>query len=329
MARTKLTVSDRKQLVELYRNSSATLQDLATKFEVSYSTASRIVKDGIPTVEYRALVKAKRGGDRKSPMPSPPVDTELVTAPEATQPSLLDELSSSTELGGTATDDKDISTEEIQTEETREVESAAELEEPEVVKDVDAAIADEEFADDDEFEDEPSDEEASIAAEFMGDERDVDNEGEDIDASLDEDYDDLDDDDDEIDDDEAVDLDEDDIDVAAEATVSPNVRVLDLEDIDLPQRIYAVVDRFQELSAAPLADFKHIGNIPAKIAQASTLPLFDEHRVARRFADRSKRHGRQKNRPFAFPGHYVWVTRAQLRAKGIEYLLYDGQVYAL
>lgn len=317
MPRSKLTDRDREQLVDLYRNSSATLQSLATQFEVSYSTASRIVKDGIPADEYRALVKAKRGGsDRQSP--SRPIKKRS-SEPEATQPPLFDELPAQPEPVKTAPS-KTARPEISETPDIAKTEVVAEADE--AIADVEDAEAD--FDEDADFEAEPSDEEASIAAEFMGDDRDADDD-DDIDATLD-DEDDLDEDEeDEADGDTLADSEL----VEDDTELDSDVQVRELEDIDLPQRLYAVVDRFQELSSAPLSDFKHLGSIPAELAQATTLPVFDEHRVARRFADRSKRHGRQKNRPIAFPGHYVWVTRTQLRAKGIEYLLYDGHIYAL
>ncbi|MEO1133386.1 MAG: hypothetical protein AAFX40_11855 [Cyanobacteria bacterium J06639_1] len=314
MARSKLTDRDREQLVELYRTTNTTLQGLADRFSVSYSTASRIVKEAIPAKEYQALVKAKRaGGDRKS--------AAAVAEPEATQPSLLDSVTPPDSLAdapeSTPQEDPSPPSEAAIDEDIEIAEEGASEEEGEVDEDIETeSEEDDEFAD--EFED-TSEEEASIAAELMDDE---DEDEDDINAAMD---DDSDDDEDDTDDDSEEDFD----DGSEEDDATVDVTVRDLEDIDLPQRIYAVVDRFQELSSAPLADFKHLGTIPDDLARATTLPVFDEHRVARRFADRAKRHDRQKNRPIAFPAHFVWVTRSQLRAKGIEYLLYDGQIYAL
>lgn len=343
MARSKLTARDREQLVKLYRDTEATLQGLADQFSVSYSTASRIVKEGIPTAEYQALVKSKRaGGDRKSAKPAPPA-----SAAEATQTSLLETISPAETDDSEKKDGGEVS----QDAESLSLADSAEADPPESHADdgwedgADEGDADvsaaspsddaetddfdagdreaDDFDDfDDDFDAEPSEEEASIAAELMNDD-DADEDEDDIEATLDEDDEDEDEGDDESDDEDEGDDEPDDEPQAVD------ISVRDLDDLELPQRIYAVVDRFQELSAAPLADFKHLGSIPDELAAANTLPLFDEHRVARRFADRSKRYGRNKNRPIAFPGHYVQVTRTQLRAKGIEYLLYDGQVYAL
>ncbi|MEO0852938.1 MAG: hypothetical protein AAFY15_05475, partial [Cyanobacteria bacterium J06648_11] len=286
MARSKLTDRDREQLVELYRNTDVTLQGLAARFAVSHSTASRIVKEGIPTDEYQALVKAKRsGGERKSAKPPRPVKPS-----EATQTSLL-ETPPLADADGSAEEEMEPAVQAPDSFSPVKI-PESKLEAPEAEGPTDSAWDDTDAEDaetgdrdaddfddfDDEFDTDPSEEEASIAAELMDDDDTEDED--DIEATLDDDDesdDELDDESDDESDDEDGDYDPD------EDAQTVDISVRDLEDLELPQRIYAVVDRFQELSAAPLSDFKHLGSSPDELAAANTLPLFDEHRGARRF----------------------------------------------
>jgi hypothetical protein len=84
-----------------------------------------------------------------------------------------------------------------------------------------------------------------------------------------------------------------------------------------------VVDRASELITRPLRDFAELGQIPSEEVQAKTLPIFDNHRVARRFS-------RRMQRVVKVPDSKV-ITKVSgyLQAKGITRLLIDGQVYSL
>jgi hypothetical protein len=158
---------------------------------------------------------------------------------------------------------------------------------------------------------------------------------------LDEDLMDLEDEDDELDDDELDDdeldddeLDDDDWEDEPEDTASQKrikasfdrdfkVQVLPLSEASLPRTCYLVVDRAAELIARPLREFGDLGRIPAEEVQEKTLPVFDNHKVARRFSNRSQRVIKVPD------GRMLQKACSHLQAKGITRLLIDGQVYSL
>jgi hypothetical protein len=101
------------------------------------------------------------------------------------------------------------------------------------------------------------------------------------------------------------------------------IQVLPLSEASLPKICYLVVDRGAELITRPLKAFGELGQIPAAEIREKTLAVFDNHRVARRFATRNQR-------VFKIPdGSMLQKTAPYLVAKGITRLLIDGQVYSL
>lgn len=156
---------------------------------------------------------------------------------------------------------------------------------------------------------------------------DLDEEDDDFDDELDdddlEDIDDLDDDfDEDEDEDEDDDFDEDILD-STSARDRILIEILPFEDAELPRTCYLVVDRFAELITRPLREFGHLGQIPEAEVQEMTLPVFDNHRVARRFSRRNQRVIKVPD------GAMLEKTSDYLQAKGITRLLIDGQIYAL
>lgn len=91
----------------------------------------------------------------------------------------------------------------------------------------------------------------------------------------------------------------------------------------LPKICYLVVDRTAELVTRPLKDFGELGQIPAHEVQSCTLPVFDNHRIARRFSHRTQRIIKVPD------GNMLRSASTQLSAKGITRLLINGQIYAL
>jgi transposase-like protein len=91
----------------------------------------------------------------------------------------------------------------------------------------------------------------------------------------------------------------------------------------LPKICYIVVDRTAELVTRPLKDFGDLGQIPADEVQSCTLPVFDNHRIARRFSHRTQRIIKVPN------GNMLRSACSQLSAKGITRLLINGHIYAL
>jgi hypothetical protein len=101
------------------------------------------------------------------------------------------------------------------------------------------------------------------------------------------------------------------------------VQVLPLSEANLPKTCYLVIDRASELITRPLRDFGDLGQIPDQEDQQKTLPVFDNHRVARRFSTK-------RDRVIKVPdSRMLQKARSHLQAKGITRLLVDGQVYSL
>ncbi len=117
----------------------------------------------------------------------------------------------------------------------------------------------------------------------------------------------------------------------------PVAQILPLEELDPPHTCYVVIDRYQELTTRPLSDLiptEVVTSLQSQIshqeaARAQTLPIFDSHRVARRFSDMNRRSGSQPHRVIRFSGHLIEIVSPQLQSKGITHLLVDGQVYRL
>lgn len=130
-------------------------------------------------------------------------------------------------------------------------------------------------------------------------------------------------------DEEDYDADEDDLDdfslTGPALQLQPEVllEVMPFDQAVLPKVCYLVVDRTAELVTRPLKDFGELGQIPAHEVQSCTLPVFDNHRIARRFSHRNQRIIKVPN------GNMLRSTSTQLSAKGITRLLINGRIYAL
>jgi hypothetical protein len=146
-------------------------------------------------------------------------------------------------------------------------------------------------------------------------------------------------DEDELDEDDLVDednldLDEDELDDEDESGLSmfeelrgshsnsDLLEILPLDRAELPLICYIVVDRIAEIITRPLKDFKDLGEIPAEESLSKTIPIFDNHRVARRFSHHNQR-------VIKFPSDLIHITRPKLVQKGITRILFSGQVYTL
>jgi transposase-like protein len=103
-----------------------------------------------------------------------------------------------------------------------------------------------------------------------------------------------------------------------------NVQVTPLSQATLPRTCYIVIDKFAELIVRPLKDFADLGQISGEEIQQRTLPIFDNHRVAKRFSNQ------RTQRVIKVPDSRVFYkTTQQLRLKGITRLLVDGNIYSL
>lgn len=307
----KLTEADRTEILDLYRNTGETTSTLADRYGVSNSTISRFLKVTLSEDEYETLIAAKRaartpgGVEKEAAAIAPPTIETLPPTPEA--PIL--KSTAETEPVVEAPTPKPVARKRRSTAKTgTEIEPLAE--QLELLNNPSLPV-------EEEVREEVSAEASEIAAIMVGEEL------------LDEDEDEDDEDDDDLEDLEE-DLDEDD-DFEQDATpvirrrlpVESFVRVLPLSEAILPRTCYIVIDRMAELITRPLRDFGDLGQIPVQEVQQKTLPVFDNHRVARRFSSK-------RDRVIKVPdSRMLQKTRSQLQSKGITRLLFDGRVYSL
>jgi transposase-like protein len=279
MSSRKLSDSDKCDIIELYRQPGETTLTLASRYGVSSSTISRILKTSLSEHEYETLIQEKRSGraiattaellpelplaENRRPRKRSSVSHESPGFFDAgTQLSLLDQA-------------------ELETQNEDDVDEIYQAE-------------------------------VSTLHEMLG---------EDL---LDED--DMDDDEDDEDDDYDDEDDEDDNEpfITRPRKISQAlVEVLPISHAELPRPCYIVVDRGGELITRPLGDFSELGKISLTEFQQRTLPVFDNHRVARRFSNRNQRVIKVPD------GEMLQKTAPYLEAKGISRLLVDGQVYSL
>ncbi|MCC0176565.1 hypothetical protein I4641_06180 [Waterburya agarophytonicola K14] len=101
-----------------------------------------------------------------------------------------------------------------------------------------------------------------------------------------------------------------------------DVEILPLSQATFPRICYLVIDRSAELIVKPLAEFADLGDIPQDEVRQRTLPVFDNHRIAKRFSHR-------RERVIKVPdGNMLQKTSRYLQEKGITRLLMDGQIYS-
>lgn len=340
MSPRKLTETDKSDILKLYQQPEETTSTLAVRYGVSNSTISRILKSNLVESEYEALIQQKRsnrtpGGASSLTLDATesPVESEAELSPviQTTEPAVEPESYSISEIteASVAVDAQSSvspSTDQRWRRKRSSVTAKSETEQEAIQTELslDIPVSAEEETDFDEP-DEPLDEIERVETrgfEELLDEDDL-MDLDDEDGDLEED-DDLDDDDEDDWDDDIAD------DESQELQIKPSrvdsgskIQVLPLSEASLPKTCYLVVDRGAELIARPLKEFSDLGRIPIEEVQEKTLPVFDNHKVARRFSNRSQRVIKVPD------GRMLQKTRSHLQAKGITRLLIDGQVYSL
>lgn len=298
MSAKKLTEADKVEILKLYRNPQETTSTLARRYDVSHSTISRLLKSSLSPDDYEGLIQQKRSMRPHGQVSDPAVQTMAVKEeqPVTTETDIDTALSNSRRLR------------------KRSSAISTTTNEPALAKQLSLPLL-EVTPESDELLDETYRAEASTLREMLGEEL----------ADLDEELADLDEDEDDLDD-----LDEDDDDLDEEIILPRRrfpsdalVQVLPLEEASFPKPCYLVVDRAAELITRPLRDFGDLGQIPKDEVQQKTLPVFDNHRVARRFSNRAQRVIKVPD------GRMLQKVCPYLKAKGITRLLIDGQVYSV
>ena len=333
----KLTDSDKQEILKLYRETAETTSTLAERYGVSNSTISRLLKSTLPEEEYEYLVSLKRAA--RTPEGRAQVSYEqlpllnqspLVTGVSATVSIVGELLKPEPEkliIAAEADDDADFAQDIITNRRVKARSSAVEQPEPPIIKES-PVVKELEIVrhkptetpiiiPKPKLEVETRHSQPSLFAEILDEDL--------LDEPDDLDDDDLDDDD--LDDDED-DFEDEDYEapkplVTRRKNGEASVQVLPFSVAHLPKTCYLVIDRSAELITRPLKDFGDLGLIPSLENQQKTLPIFDNHRVAKRFSTK-------RDRVIKVPdSQMLHKASNHLQAKGITRLLIDGQVYSL
>lgn len=331
MTPTKLSDSDKREIIRLYRESDENTITLAKRYGVSSSTVRRLLQSALSETEYESLVQQKQkrllAGASVDPAIAGTVDLlltdselEAVYAPVSqslavgpppaanSRPTLRQRLLSAAEpvappeVGGALPSDVDVLDTAAADRLDRSNTTSRGVGAPGDLKPMlpaEGLLAGEDFSDFDEDDDEDEDDEDADLEEFEGDdfqERDFLFEGSLLGGRSS---------------------------GESELRAKTLIQILPLSQAELPKICYLVVDRAAELIARPLKAFGELGQIPASEIREKTLPVFDNHRVAHRF---STRHQKVVKVP---DGKMLQKAAPYLQAKGITRLLIDGQVYSL
>jgi len=308
MTPTKLSDSDKRELLRLYRQSDENTITLAKRYGVSSSTVRRIIQGALSESEYEFLVQQKQKRSSASSAVSELTDVTAEPAAEGETDPAGVPLSESVPVPKSASNSRPTPTKRSLLAAQSDLVSAF----PDTLS---------------------TDVDRSDSAAVTGEQQPVLLEAGKVAG---EDFSDFEEDEDDLDEDDLDDFDEDleDEDSLFEASLLGSmsgdssefratglIQVLPLSEASVPQICYLVVDRASELITRPLKAFGELGQIPAIEIREKTLPVFDNHRVARRFATRNQR-------VFKIPdGRMLQKAAPYLLAKGITRLLIDGQVY--
>jgi transposase-like protein len=326
MAPQKLSDADKRDVIELYKQPKETTSTIAERYGVSNSTISRILKQVLPPEDYSALIAQKRMASTAEKngveLPTAPVEPPssskakpiLRSQKEAqpTAPEAEPEIGSATAAG-----DETLVSTAPRRRRRQSITDEHSTQLPLLAADLDADWSDAAYLDQAEP---PITAADRVVATDDGAAADL------LEDTDDDDFDDDDFEDDDFEDEDGEEFEDDDEAELTEFHVSNRsaaLQIVPLQASMLPRTCYLVIDRLSELITRPLKDFADLGQIPAAAATAPTLPVFDNHRVARRFSRRNQRVIKVPD------GQLLTKTSAYLQAKGITHLLVDGTVYSL
>jgi len=317
----KLSDADKNEILKLYRETGETTSTLADRYGVSNSTISRLLKVTLPEDEYEALISLKRAARTPhseatqtlfslEPEESAEPVAEVQTPHQPKIDAPPSPIRRRRRLAADLNQEENSTPQQLQLLDPQSAVDDSAIED--FAQDLQEEIVNQ--TEDLETTQAEAEAEANTIAQMLGE--DLIDETEDLD---------LDDDDDLEDDDEDEDEDDDEQPFPAPRQIRSRslIQVLPLSEATLPRTCYLVIDRASELITRPLRDFGDLGQIPSGEFQQKTLPVFDNHRVARRFSTK-------RDRVIKIPdGRLLQKTRSYLQAKGITRLLVDGQVYSL
>ncbi len=350
MSPRKLTEDDKQEIIKLYRNSEATTSTLASDYGVSSSTISRFLKSQLSKTEYEDLIQQKRLARTPRGEKSTTDEQLKIALPQSqslskTEPVAADAVESErptakeSAIGKVTRRRRRRSSATTETEEIAAVESATisqtdkqELISEKIVKEPIMTKSEEAPSFHGGVSLTPSDR-PLLKKERLEEINDLNEENEmdevdEVDVvalgeMLGEELVDIDDDEDDEDDDDWESDAEENFTYPHADAKDFDIEILPLSAASFPRTCYLVIDRSAELIVRPLKDFADLGSIPAEEVKQKTLPVFDNHRIAKRFSHR-------RERVIKVPdGRMLEKTSRYLNAKGITRILIDGQIYSL
>ena len=297
MSPRKLTDATKKEILKLYRETEATTSTLAERYGVSSSTVSRFLKNSFSSEEYEQLIQKKR----------------LARSPRG-----LEEEEAAADLPEKAIEVISFRAAHIAAKDEQAFpQPIASVEQLTLLMDT-SYSPEADHSEDIEINGDKPLEDANLT-EFFVEAIEEEEEEDELDEDWDEDEDEEDEDEDEDEEEEEL----------AGSYLGPTIvktaqlQILPLSAAAFPKTCYLVIDRAAELITRPLKDFAELGKVPPQEIQQRTLPIFESHRIARRFSKR-------KEKVIKVPdGRLIEKAHAQLEAKGITRLLMDGRIYAL
>ena len=343
MAPKKLSDADRQDILQRYRQPEENTVTIANSYGVSTSTISRILKQNLSEEEYESLIQQKRSGTHKVsveqvdlPGVEPQMEPAVSLVPEIVS---YQSAQSKPVIPPPRRRQRKRSSDSAAFEEFASESQPSQLELTAIVNGKEDHELVNESQTESFIEDIPVAEKFPVAekTELEEIEAELGKVSLDTGVAIDEDLDDedLEDEDEELDEDlDDEDLEDEDEDededlagnggfTAVQIQRGGFVQVLPLSEATIPRTCYVVVDRSSELITRPLKDFADLGQIPEAETQERTLPVFDNHRIAKRFTRRMQRVVKVPD------GRMFQKVRPYLQAKGITRLLIDGQVYSL
>lgn len=320
MTGSKLTIADKKEILRLYCETDVSTTQLAKQYGISSSTVLRLLQELMSPDEYKQIVSLKQARAKK-PVKAGATDERIdvinqlnlisINESFASEPDQVSQLQLDSSMPVMPSDNFSLNLDK-RSDRPNYLESQS--------SPVDKLFTEPEsstFMDNDDLESIGDLESEDITDDLLvndiiGDEFDDDSD------------DDLLDEDDEDEDDELDDLEN----IPSLRTehfkIDPTsvLKILPLGEAMLPDTCYIVIDKVAELITKPLQDFRDLGKIPPEETQSLTMPVFNNHHIARRFSNHNQR-------VIKFPGELIHATHTKLVQKGITRLLFDGQVYAL
>jgi len=319
MSPRKLSEGDRTQILKLYRETDETSSTLADRYGVSSSTISRILKLSLSQTEYESLIQEKRlARSNSKAKKAKSVESPILKQEDSSQNQESDKSTPVKAKNNDPEPEEEVIS--AQEETSEQITPPPETTSKPILKQKNnSSPAKEEVSSDTEEQNtlennleedsEPEDFEVSEDLESvktlkaMFGEEVADEEEDDEDDFDDEEY---------------------DGDIGLESTPSmEDIKVLPLSSAKFRRNCYLAIDRTSELMTRPLKDFAELGKIPEEEVNQRTLPVFDNHRVAKRFCDR-------KGKVIKVPDtQVIEKTLSCLQSKGITRLLMNGKVFDL